>query len=379
MLEVEKIRKTPKRHSPSGPVGQEPPVCADTLTTRLRGPIATVASPCPELKTRATNTFRGLAWGARVGLPEAEVKLEFVDIEEKTGSGHRKKVRPSGSQKGSEKDLFLQRKRPSPLPRGSLVPSSDQVFLEEQEEGALDLCVCSEKKSSCSLGRLDLQPAASRATCQPSRGPNKPKGDSRLCGLKSVLQQKPLVQPEKKVSKKKAHGQREEREPAGRKWRDPVLSSVQAPSTPALVQAASLHRSEVGQTSANEEARQADILIALLAREVRRLKKWKKRRLLPGVGEKAPLLSLQKPLCLKKLVRTIKAETKGWASPRYSQSPLDSTGQKPTLDVRRFFTVDCKNICRVTCTLCHTSIRQGRNKGQSQTSGLVRHLGPTGP
>ncbi|XP_070371710.1 zinc finger BED domain-containing protein 6 isoform X1 [Equus asinus] len=374
MLEVEKIRKTPKRHSPSGPVGQEPPVCADTLTTRLRGPIATVASPCPELKTRATNTFHGLAWGARVGLPEAEVKLEFVDIEEKTGSGHRKKVRPSGSQKGSEKDLFLQRKRPSPLPRGSLVPSSDQVFLEEQEEGALDLCVCSEKKSSCFLGRLDLQPAASRATCQPSRGPNKPKGDSRLCGLKSVLQQKPLVQPEKKVSKKKAHGQREEREPAGRKWRDPVLSSVQAPSTPALVQAASLHRSEVGQTSANEEARQADILIALLAREVRRLKKWKKRRLLPGVGEKAPLLSLQKPLCLKKLVRTIKAETKGWASPRYSQSPLDSTGQKPTLDVRRFFTVDCKNICRVTCTLCHTSIRQGRNKGQSQTSGLVRHL-----
>ncbi|XP_004430845.1 PREDICTED: ZBED6 C-terminal-like protein isoform X1 [Ceratotherium simum simum] len=373
MLEVEKVKKPPKRHTPSGSVGQEPPVCADTTMTRLKSPAATLASPSPEFNTRATNTFHGLGWGARGRLPETEVKLEFVDVDEKAGSGHRK-IRPSGSQKGSERDLFLQRKKPSLLPNSLLVPSPVQVFLEEQEEGALGLCVCSEKRRVCSLGRLGLHPAASSAKCQPSPGQNKPKGDSRLCGLKSVLQQKPVVQPEKKVSKQKARGRREEQEPAGKKWRDPVLSSGQAPAAPALAQATRLDRSEVGQPSVNEEARRADILIACLAREVRRLKKWKKRHLLPGVGEKSPLLSLQKPPCLKKLVRTIKAETKGWASPRCSPGPLDTTGQKPTLDVRRFFTVDCKNICHITCTLCHASIRQGRIKGQSQTSGLVCHL-----
>lgn len=362
MLEVEKIRKPPRRHAPSGP---DPP------TTRPKSPAATVASPGSEFNTRATNTSHGLGWGARGHLLETEVKCEFVDIEEKAGSDHGK-ISPSGCQARSERGPSLQRKRPCPLPSGSSIPSPGQVLLEEQEEGALCLGVCSEKKRAHSLGRPGLYPAAPHAKYQASPGQNKPKGDSELRGLKSVLGQEPPVQPEKKVSKQKARGRREVGQPARKKSRDPVLISDPGPS-PAPVQANSLDRSEVGQPSENEEARQADILIARLDREVRRLKKWKKRHLLPGVG-KSPLLSLQKPPGLKKLIRTIKAETKGWASPGRPLGSWDTVDQKPTLDVRRFFTVDCKNICRVTCTLCHTSIRQGRIKGQSQSSGLVRHL-----
>lgn len=74
---------------------------------------------------------------------------------------------------------------------------------------------------------------------------------------------------------------------AGKKSKAPQLSSSPAPSIPALVQATSLDRSEVGQPSENEEVRQADILIACLDREVRCLKKWKKRHLLPS-GEVIP-------------------------------------------------------------------------------------------
>ncbi|XP_006920707.1 ZBED6 C-terminal-like protein [Pteropus alecto] len=362
MLEVEKIRKPPRRHAPSGP---------DSPMTRPKSPAATTASPGSEFNTRATNTSHGLGWGARGRLLETEVKCEFVDIEEKAGSDPGK-ISPSGSQEGSERGPSLQRKRPRPLPSGPSIPSPGQVFLEEQEEGAPCLRVCSEKKRAHCLGRPGLHPAASHAKYQAGPGQNKPKGDSELCGLKSVLGQEPPVQPEKKVSKQKARGRREVGQPARKKSRDPVLISAPGPS-PALVQANNLDGSEMGQPSENEEARQADILIARLDREVRRLKKWKKRHLLPGVGT-SPLRSLQKPPGLKKLIRTIKAETKGWASPGRPLGSWDTVDQKPTLDVRRFFTVDCKNVCRVTCTLCHTSIKQGKIKGQSPSSGLVHHL-----
>ncbi|KAM5205649.1 leucine-rich repeat-containing protein 61 isoform 1-T3 [Hipposideros larvatus] len=338
--------------------------------TRPRSPAATMASPGSEFNTRATNTSCGLEWDVGGGLTETQVKLEFVDIEGRAGSGHRK-IRP-GSQKGSAKGLFIKRRRPLSPRSGSIIPSPGHVLLEEQEEGALGLQVCSEKRAH-SPGRPDLHLPAPHAKCQASLGQNKLKRDSGFCGFKPVLGQEPLVQPEKKVSKQKARGRREVGQPAGRKSRDPVLISGPAPS-PELAQATSLDRPEAGQPSENKEARQADILIALLHREVRRLKKWKKRHLLPGVGEKSPLLSLQKPPCLKKMIRTITAETRGWASPEHSSRPRDPTGQKPTLDVRRFFTIDCKNICHVTCTLCHASIRQGKVKGKSETSRLVRHL-----
>ncbi|XP_040327567.1 zinc finger BED domain-containing protein 6 [Herpailurus yagouaroundi] len=365
MLEVEKIGKPPKRHTPSGSVGQGPSVCAASSVTRPRSPAASLASPGSEFKTRATNTSHGLGWGAGGRLPETEVKLEFVDIGERAVSGH-SKMGLSASPKGSETDLPLRRKRPHPLPSSSLVPSPDGVFLEEQEEGTLGLLVHSETSEACSLGRPGLHPAASREKCQASPGRRKPKGDSGLYSLKSVLGQEPPGQPEKKVSKQKARGQREEGEPTGKKSRAPALSSGQSPSPPALHQAAGADRPEVGQPGESEKARRADLLIAHLARELRRLKKWKKRHLLAAVGDKPP--------CLKKLVRTLKAETKGWAFPGHSPGPADTAGHKAVSDIGRFFTIDCKDVCHVTCTLCHASIRLGKFKGHFQTSGLVRHL-----
>nr|XP_035978529.1 ZBED6 C-terminal-like protein [Halichoerus grypus]XP_035978530.1 ZBED6 C-terminal-like protein [Halichoerus grypus]XP_035978531.1 ZBED6 C-terminal-like protein [Halichoerus grypus] len=373
MLEVETRRKPPKRHTPSGSVGLEPPVCADSSVTRPRSPAAPRASPSSTFHTRATNTSHGLGWGAGGRLLETEVKLEFVDIEERAVSGHRK-IRSSVSPKGSERDLPLPRKRPYPLPSSSSVPSPGQVFLEEQEEGTLGLHVYSEKRKACSLGSPDLHAAASHTKCLASPGRNKPKGDSGLYSLKSVLGPEPPGQPEKKVSKQKARGQREEGEPTLKKSRDPVLSSGQSPSTPAPVQAASPDRSKVGQPIESERVKQADVLIAHLAREVRRLKKWKKRHLLAAVGETSSLVSLQKPPCLKKLVRTLKAETKGWAFPGHSSGALDTVGPKPASDIRQLFTTDCKNVCPVPCTLCHASVRHGKWKGHFQASGLVHHL-----
>ncbi|EPY88846.1 zinc finger, BED domain containing 4-like protein [Camelus ferus] len=373
MSEVEKVRKPPKKHTPSRSVGQEPPLCADSAKTRAKSPVTTLASSSSKFNTRATNTSCGLGWVAGGHLPENEVKLEFADIEEKAGGS--RKISASNSQKKSERELPLQRKRPRSLPRALSVPSPDQAFLEEQEEGPLGLHVCNKKRRAYSLERPGLHPAVSGANCHASPGQdkNKPKGDPGPCGLKSVLGQEPPVQPRKKVSKQKARGRRKEGEQAARTSRDPVLSSGQAPSSLVLVQTSSPDRREVGQPGENEEVRQTDVLIARLAREVRHLKKWKKRHLLPGVGEQPPLLSLQRPLCPKKLVSTAGVEAKGWA-PGPPPGPLDTMGQKPTPDLRRFFTVNYRNICRVTCTLCHASIRQGKVKGQSQPSGLVRHL-----
>lgn len=68
-------------------------MCVDIFTIRFRGFIVIVVFFCFELKIRVINIFRGFVWGVRVGLLEVEVKFEFVDIEEKIGSGYRKKVR----------------------------------------------------------------------------------------------------------------------------------------------------------------------------------------------------------------------------------------------------------------------------------------------
>ncbi|XP_053527826.1 leucine-rich repeat-containing protein 61 isoform X1 [Artibeus jamaicensis] len=347
MLEVEKIKKLPKRRAASRSVSP---------MTRPQSPAATVTSPGSNFNTRATSTSCGRGRGAQGDLPETEVKVKFVDIEEKASSDHRKITR-SGSQKGNERDLLPRRKRPHLPPRGSSIPSPDQLFLEE-EERTLDVRICSRKRRACSLWKPGFYSATSCAKSQASSGQNKPKGDAEPCVLKSVLGQEPSVQPEKKVSKQKARGRRGVRQPAGKKSRDPVLSSGLAPPTPVLVQATSLDRSEVGQPSEGEEMRQADILIACLDREMQRLKRWKKRHLLPRVGKKSSLLSSQKPPGVKKLVRTIK-ETEGWASRGCSPGAQDTRAQKLTLDVRRFFTTGCENMCHVTCTLCHTSVKHG--------------------
>ncbi|XP_028381528.1 ZBED6 C-terminal-like protein [Phyllostomus discolor] len=360
MSEVEKIKKLPEGHAPSESV---------SLMTRPQSPPATVTSPASGFHTRATSTSCGRGGGAQGDQPDIEVKVEFVNVEETASSGHR--ITPSGSQKGSERDLLPRRKRPRLLPKGSSIPSPDQVFLEEKEQGALGLRICSRKRRACSQWRPGFYSAASRAKNQASPGQNKPKGDSEPCVLKSVLGQEPSVQPKKKVCKQKARGPRGVRLRAGKKSRDPVLSPGLAPPTPVPVQATSLDRSAVGQPSESEETRQADVLIASLDREMRRPKKWKKRHSLPRGGEKSSLLSSQKPPGLKKRVRTVK-ETKGWASRGCCLGPQDTTGQMLTLDVRQFFTTDRENMCHVFCTLCHTSIRHGLGREGPVTAGSGR-------
>lgn len=128
-----------------------------------------------------------------------------VDIEKKASSG-RRKIRPSGSQKGSERNLPLRRKRPRSLPSGSSVPSPDQVSLEEQEEGTLGQCIRSRKGRACTLGKPGFHSTSAKS--QASLGQNRPKGDCELCVVKSGLGQEPSVQPEE-VSKQKAREWRE--------------------------------------------------------------------------------------------------------------------------------------------------------------------------
>lgn len=147
-------------------------------------------------------------------------------------------------------------------------------------------------------------------------------------------------------------GRREEGELAGRKSRDPELSCSSVASDLLLLQAASPDRLEAGQPGEDEAARPADILIADLAGEARHLKTRKKRCLLPGED------------------RAGRGQGLGsWALP----GPPGHPGSETVPDVRRFFTINCRNVCRVTCTL-PPSIRQGRIKGRSQPSALVCHL-----
>ncbi|XP_037691783.1 ZBED6 C-terminal-like protein [Choloepus didactylus] len=395
MLKVEKIKKPSKRQTHSGSGELEPCVCADSPMTRSKSPAATLASPCPEFNTRATNTPRGLGWGTREDISGTEVKLEFVDKEKKAGSGHKKKmIRSCSSQMESERDLSLQKGSPCLLPSCQSVPlpGLDQVFLKKQEGDALSLPSCNEKRKASPLGRPDLHPALSHAALsslpkasQASPGQNKLNGDSGICGLQCMLgQQHPLQhEKKKKASKqKKSPGWREEGKQSGKKLRSPPFSSGQASSSLVLVQTlpqfpqvTSPGKCQGNQANENEEERQADILIAHVARELRRLKKCKKKHLLPGMGKKlGPQLSQQKPPCLKKLIKSVKPKTKGLDSQWPTPGPLDTTGQKPTSDIRQFFAIDYKNACHVTCTLCHASIRWGKIKERLQTSELVCHL-----
>ena len=176
--------------------------------------------------------------GAREHLPETEVKLEFVCI------GAQAAVAPGKSEPPAPKrgagGTYPCRGSDPPRLRSSLwVPAPDQAFREEQEEGLLGLRVCSERRAAGSLERPVLGPAAPCENCHPAAGHSKPEGDSGPCGLQSVLGQESPVQPEKKVSKWKAHGRREEGQLAGRKSGDPVLSSSHVPSDLLLVHVAS--------------------------------------------------------------------------------------------------------------------------------------------
>ncbi|XP_047416854.1 leucine-rich repeat-containing protein 61 isoform X1 [Sciurus carolinensis] len=378
---MERLKRPPKRQIPSGLVGQEPPVSASCPETRPKSPAATSADPSPDFNTRATNTPRGL------GLPEMEVKLEFMDMEENAGSGQRK-IRSLSSQKKCERDSSLQRSSSCPLPSGTVIPSSDlgQAFVEKQVEAAFGPSACCGKRKTRSLGRPSGHPA-SQAKCRSGPGQNKPKKDSGIQGLRLVLGQEPHTQPEKrKVSKQKARTCGGEGKQTGRKAKSSALRARPAPSTPALVrpqppslQMTSPDRLEVSQFRENKEAVeadtlgqkavQADVLTTHLATEVQHPKKWKKKHLLPGVREKlGPQLSLQETPCLKKLVRAMKTEMQSLnPAPR-------ATGLKPGSDIRQFFTMDFKNTCQVICTLCHASVRQGKTEGRSRASGLIRHL-----
>ncbi|XP_037371166.2 zinc finger BED domain-containing protein 6 [Talpa occidentalis] len=336
MLETEKLRKPPKRRVSSGGTGQEPPVCAESPRSRPKSPAASLAPLDSRFTTRATNTYRGCARG---GLPETEGTPKCADLKEKAGSDHRRRVRPPGSRKRSERAPSLQ----SSSWAG---PSPARALLEEQGAGALGLPGCRGKRKACSRGRSSVCPVAPPAQRQASPGHCKPKGDCRRCSLQSE-------QPEE-VSKQKARGQRGKGEPARKRRRDPELVSGQVPSVPELVPDIGSPRAEVEPPSESEKVRRVDILITHLTRELRCLKKWKKRQLLPGVGESELLLSLQKAPGRKKRARTIKAK----APPGPPLGPLDTTGTAPKLVVKS----------EDAWPPAPASLRQG------QTPGLVRPL-----
>ncbi|KAL0618459.1 ZBED6 C-terminal-like protein [Plecturocebus cupreus] len=383
MAEVEEIKKTPKRLPPSGSVGQEPLVCANSPVTRPKSSAATLACPAPELSTKATSTSQGLDCATREGLPTTEAKLKLVD-RKKIGSGRRRKIRPSGSQKEMKRVLSLQRSSPCHLPSGTsiLSPNLDQVFLEKQVESVLGPPVCSEKRKTRSVGRPRLHPPTSHAEHWSIPGPNKPSQDPGVCGLKPVCEQEPPVPPEKKVPRQKPRGCRKEGKQMGKKVRSLSLASGQAPSLPALVQTLSGPRQmpspdrlEGNQSSESERVKQVDILTACLAREARHLQKWKKKHLLPGVREKSgPQPSLRKSPWSEKLARAVKAEPKGLGPSQRFAGSLHAAESQALQDMGQFFTIDCKNMGRAICTLCHTSVRQGKTKRRSQTLGLIRHL-----
>ncbi|KAK2096860.1 hypothetical protein P7K49_025894 [Saguinus oedipus] len=383
MAEVEEIKKTPKRLPPSGSVGQEPFVCVDSPVTRPKSSAATLACPTPELSTKATGTSQGLEWATREGLPKTEAKLKLVD-RKKIGSGRRRKIRPSGSQKELKRVLSLQRSSPCPLPSGTsiLSPNLDQVFLEKQVESVLGPPVCSEKRKTRSMGRPRLHPPISHAERRSIPGPNKPSRDPVVCGLKPVCEQEPPVLPEKKVPRQKPRGWRKEGKQKGKKLRSLSLGSGQAPSLPALVhtlsgprQMPSLDRLEGNRSSESERVKQVDILTACLAREAQHLQKWKKKHLLPGVREKSgPQPSLWKSPWLEKLARAVKAEPQGLSPAQRFPGSLHAAESQALQDMGQFFTTDCKNVGRAICILCHASVRQGKTKRRSQTLGLIRHL-----
>lgn len=76
-----------------------------------------------------------------------------------------------------------------------------------------------------------------------------------------------------------------------------------------------------------------------------------------------------KPLCLQKPGRTAQAEAKAGRP-----GPLDTPGQRPSPDVRRFFTVKLQERLPGHRHPCQLSIRPGKVKGQPQCLRLPRHL-----
>ncbi|XP_010617473.1 ZBED6 C-terminal-like protein [Fukomys damarensis] len=370
---MEKIKKPSKRQKPSGPVGQEPCVSASTPMTRPKSPATTLACPSPDLCTRATNTS-GKLEAAREGLPETEVKLDLADRENKAS---RRKARLSSPAKKRERDLSQRKSSLCPLPGGTTVsaPGLDQVHLEKQVEGALGLPACKGKRKTHSLGGPDLQPSASHAKCWASPERSKLKGPSGACNLQPVPGSEPSVRLEKrKVSRQKARGSKEEGMKTRKKARSLPLSTGCAPAVvhplPQQPQNTSPNRLEASQAKEDEAVRQADILPANLARELRYPKKRKKKHLLCGVLEKSgPQPSLQEAPSLNQLVRDTKVETRGLNSAPHSLSPLQALP-----DVRHFFTGGFKNTYRVTCNLCGASVRRDKANGQSRGSGLIRHL-----
>ncbi|XP_040858218.1 ZBED6 C-terminal-like protein [Ochotona curzoniae] len=375
MLELEKVKKPPKRPPPSESMGQEPHVCASSPVAK--SPSATLACPGPKFITTAVNTHPGHGHAAGEDLPGAEIKPEIVEAEGKGAGDHRKKLRPSGSPKEHESDLSLSRSTPHPLPSGMLDPEPDlaQVLLERKVEGTLGLPAYTRKKKACTPGRPGLHPAASQTKCRGSPAQRKPRRDS---GSKADPGQEPLVLPKKKkVSRQKARVWKEEKGQSRKKSRSlpPSVEQALSPSAgiPVLSQppqVASPERLELSQ-----EARQATVLPAQGTPEAQPPKKWKKKLLLAGMKEKLESQpSVRKSSCWKKLIRAVQAQTQAVSPAQHSLGLLQEAGPKPMLDVTEFFTVDRKNIHRLICSLCHSSVRQSRAEGQSQTSGLVHHL-----
>lgn len=338
---------------------------ASTPVTRPKNPATALAYPSPDSCTRATNTSRKLG-AAREGLPGAEVKLDSAERENKASGSHKRKARLSSPQKKRERVLSLQKGRLWPVPSGALdcPPGLDQVQLEDQVEGApLGLPACNGKRKPHSLGRPDLQSSASHAKCWASPWRDEPEGPSGACDLQLVPGPQPPLQLEKrKVSRQKAHGWKEEGMKTRKRARSLPLHPDEGPGpdSPAGSQL------EGSQPEADEASRQADIPTAHLAKEPQCPKKQKKRHLLGGVVEKSgPKLSPQELPYLGNQDKGTKVEARG----------LDSAPCNLAIpDVTQFFTGDVKNACRVTCTLCGTSVRGDKAKGRSRGSSLIRHL-----
>lgn len=78
-----------------------------------------------------------------------------------------------------------------------------------------------------------------------------------------------------------------------------------------------------------------------------------------------------KLLCLQKPGRTAQAKAKAKAG---HPGPLDTAGQRPPPDVRRFFTVKLQERLPGHKHPCQLSIRPGKVKGQPKCSRQPHHL-----
>ncbi|XP_013360047.1 PREDICTED: ZBED6 C-terminal-like protein [Chinchilla lanigera] len=372
---MEKIKSPSKRQRSSGPMGQEPCVSASTPVTRPKNPATSPACPSPDSCTSATNTSCKLG-PAGEGLPEAAVRLDLSDRGSRASSGHRRKAKLSSPTKTRERDLSRRKSSLCALPGGTPVPlpGLDQVHRENPVEGALGLADCNGRRKPHSLGEPDLQPSASHAKCWASPSRSKPKRPSGTCDLQLVPGPEPPVQPEKgAVSRQKARGWKAEGTKTRKRARSLPLGTGWAPALAQSLlhphQDTGPNRAEASQPQEDEASRQADIPPAHPAKELPYPKKRKRKHLLHGVMESGSQPRIQEPPCLNKLVKDTKVGTRRLDSVSRSLSPSQAIP-----DVTQFFTGDFKNTCRVTCTLCGTSVRWTKAEGKSRGSGLIRHL-----